>query len=38
MIHTWLIDHPAGPFGTSMVLPPDVVTVGLKKRLEERGF
>jgi hypothetical protein len=38
MLHTWLIDHPQGPFATSMVLPPEVVAAGLEKRLEERGF
>ena len=38
MIHTWLIDHPQGPFATSMMLPPEVVLPGLAKRLEERGF
>jgi hypothetical protein len=38
MIHTWLIDHPKGPFATSMVLPPKVVVEGLEKRMRERGF
>ena len=38
MIHTWLIDHTKGPFATSMVLPLEVVAVGLEKRKRERGF
>lgn len=38
MIHTWLIDHPRGPFATSMLLPPEIVVAGLEKRKRERGF
>ena len=38
MLHTWLIDHPKGPFATSMILPPKVVVAGLEKRVRERGF
>jgi hypothetical protein len=38
MIHTWLIDHPKGPFATSMILPPKVVVASLEKRMRERGF
>jgi hypothetical protein len=38
MLHTWLIDHPKGPFATSMILPPKVVVAGLEKRKRERGF
>jgi hypothetical protein len=38
MIHTWLIDHPKGPFATSMILPPKVVIEGLERRMRERGF
>jgi hypothetical protein len=38
MLHVWLIDHPKGPFATSMILPPDVVVSGLEKRQRERGF
>lgn len=38
MLHTWLIDHPKGPFATSMILPPKVVVAGLEKRMRERGF
>jgi hypothetical protein len=38
MLHTWLIDHPKGPFATSMILPPKVFVAGLEKRMHERGF
>lgn len=38
MLHTWLIDHPKGPFATSMILPPKVFVAGLEKRVRERGF
>jgi hypothetical protein len=38
MIHTWLIDHPKGPFATSMILPPSVVVAGLEQRMRKRGF
>jgi hypothetical protein len=38
MLHTWLIDHPKGPFATSMILPPRVFIEGLEKRALERGF
>jgi hypothetical protein len=38
MIHTWLLDHPKGPFATSMILPPDTLVAGLEKRMRERGF
>lgn len=38
MLHTWLIDHPKGPFATSMILPPEALVAGLEKRQRERGF
>ena len=38
MIHTWLIDHPKGPFATSMILPPKLIVAALEKRLRQRGF
>jgi hypothetical protein len=38
MLHTWLIDHPKGPFATSMILPPRTFLAGLEKRKRERGF
>jgi hypothetical protein len=38
MMHVWLIDHPRGPFATSMLLPADVVAEGIIKRKRERGF
>jgi hypothetical protein len=38
MLHTWLIDHPKGPFATSMILGPKVFVAGLEKRMRERGF
>jgi hypothetical protein len=38
MLHTWLIDHPKGPFATSMILPPNVVVAGLGERMRKRGF
>jgi hypothetical protein len=38
MLHTWLIDHPKGPFATSMILGPKVFENGLAKRMRERGF
>jgi hypothetical protein len=38
MLHTWLIDHPKGPFATGMMLRPKLVAEGLEKRMRERGF
>jgi len=38
MLHTWLIDHPKGPFATSMILPPRTFVAGLEQRMRERGF
>lgn len=38
MLHTWLIDHPKGPFATSMILPPKVFVAGLENRIRERGW
>jgi hypothetical protein len=38
MMHVWLIDHPQGPFATSMNLPQDLVEEGLAKRKRERGY
>ena len=38
MMHVWLIDHPRGPFASSMILPPDVLLPGLEKRMRERGY
>jgi hypothetical protein len=38
MVHVWFIDHPRGPFSSGMTLPRDVLSKGLMKRREERGF
>jgi len=38
MLHVWLIDHPQGPFGTSMMLDPKVVQRLVDRRVKERGF
>jgi hypothetical protein len=38
MMHVWLIDHPRGPFATSMLLPKHIVAEGVMKRRRERGF
>ena len=38
MIHVWLMEHPDGPFGTTMWLDPETLQRGLDKRLEERGW
>jgi hypothetical protein len=38
MIHVWLIDHPRGPFATSMILPPKSIDGLVSKRMKERGF
>ncbi len=38
MIHVWLIDHPEGPFASSMYLPDHVLAEGLRKRRAERGW
>jgi hypothetical protein len=37
MMHVWLIDHPSGPFATSMVLPPDIEARLFAKRHAEQG-
>jgi hypothetical protein len=38
MMHVWLIDHPRGPFATSMFLRKQIVAEGVMKRRRERGF
>ncbi len=38
MMHVWLVDHPAGPFGSPMHIPHREFIAGLERRLEERGF
>jgi hypothetical protein len=32
MLHVWLIDHPLGPFGTRMYIPPEFLSEALAKR------
>jgi hypothetical protein len=32
MLHVWLIDHPLGPFGTQMYIPPEILKEELAKR------
>lgn len=32
MLHVWLIDHPLGPFGTRMHIPPEILREVLAKR------
>jgi hypothetical protein len=38
MMHVWLIDHPRGPFATSMVLPPDIEAQLFAKRRVKHGI
>jgi len=38
MLHVWLIDHPAGQFSSQMNVTPDVLKLGLERRLRNRGF
>lgn len=38
MMHVWLIDHPQGPFATSMSLDPRVIQRLVERREKERGF
>ncbi len=36
MLHVWLIDHPNGPFTTSMMIAPDLFNRLVAKRALER--
>ena len=38
MMHVWLIDHPDGPFATTMYLPLSILEPQLENRRAERGF
>ena len=38
MLHIWLVDHPGGPFATSMFLDPSLLPALLEKRMRERGY
>jgi hypothetical protein len=38
MMHVWLVDHPQGPFATTMRLGKQALIAGIEKRLQERGF
>jgi hypothetical protein len=38
MIHVWLVDRPEGPFATSMLILPEILEAGFKKRMQERGY
>jgi len=33
-----LIDRPEGPFATSMLILPEILEAGLKKKMVERGY
>jgi hypothetical protein len=38
MMHVWLVDHPEGPFATSMRIDPALLDGLLGARVEARGF
>ena len=38
MMHVWLVDHPDGPFATSMRIDPMLLEGLLGARIEARGF
>ncbi len=38
MMHVWLVDHPEGPFATTMRIGKEALVKGIEKRLQKRGF
>ena len=34
MLHVWFVDHPQGPYATSMALSPDVLARGIREDLQ----